>query len=110
MAERLLERYPQLHEDASTFDESAWEVLVGSAVRSAYEATLFREPTQHELRQLSASFREFLTFYRGNSEQAEDLMKIGHTPAEARWNRPPLAAMTMMISVIMNTDEFLTKE
>lgn len=110
LAERLLERYPQLHEDASTFDESAWEALVGSAVRLAYEATLFREPTEHELRQLSASFREFLIFYLGNPGLAEDLIKIGHSPAEARWNRPPLAAMTMMVSVIMNTDEFLTKE
>ena len=110
LAERLLERYPQLNEEPTSLDDAARRRAVADAVKSAYQATLFREPNEEELQQLSAGFREFVSFYQGNSTQAEALIKTGQSPSDDRWQPAPLAAMTMMVSVIMNTDEFVTKE
>ncbi|MDP1561208.1 MAG: DUF1553 domain-containing protein [Pirellulaceae bacterium] len=110
LAERLLDRYPQLNEDITPLDDSAFRQAVAGAVTTAFQTTLFREPSETERQQLESSFGDFLTFYRGNVAEADELAKIGQATADARWQRPPLAAMTMMVSVIMNTDEFVTKE
>lgn len=110
LAERLLERHPQLNDDLTSLDNETLKSAVSDAIASAYQATLFRKPTDLERQRLVTSFDEFLTFYRGNVAQAEELAKIGQTTANAQWKRPPLAAMTMIVSAIMNTDEFVTKE
>jgi mono/diheme cytochrome c family protein len=108
LAMDLLKRFPRLNEES--LDDVELQTVVADAVKLIYQTTLFREPSTEELQRLTESCGELLTFYRANAGQAEELVKVGQTPVDASWKRPQLAALTMLVSVIMNTDEFVTKE
>jgi hypothetical protein len=110
LAVQLMERYPRLNEDPTSLDDGDLQTMVLEAMTSIYQKVLFREPKPAEIQRLAQSFKELLVFYRGNVALAEDLVKVGQTPIDSGWNRPSLAALTMIVSVVMNTDEFVSKE
>lgn len=107
---QLLKGRPLLNDGKIAPSDKDYAQSVADAIRVAYKSMLYREPTDAELTQLTASYQQFLQHYREHETQAEEFARIGQSEVNAAWNRPALAALTMTISVIMNTDEFVTKE
>ncbi|MFN7926421.1 MAG: DUF1553 domain-containing protein [Blastocatellia bacterium] len=76
----------------------------------AFRQTTARKPTAEELGVLRDLYVRQLTLYRKDAKAAEALLKIGESKADEKIERPVLAAMTMVVSTILNLDEVVTKE
>jgi hypothetical protein len=62
-----------------------------------------------ELGVVQASLTELLAHYRANPESAKDLLAVGVTRSPETVDPTELAAWTMVVNILMNLDEVLTK-
>ena len=81
-------------------------------LEAAFERALGREPNQSELESITRAFDESHEFYRADLEQAKALLGVSDAIAipENGGRLAKLAALASVCQVIMNTDEFLTRE
>jgi hypothetical protein len=69
-----------------------------------------RKPTAQEMRVLRELLHQQLANFRNDRKAADELLRVGESPADAKIDRSELAAWTMVASAIMNLDETITKE
>ncbi|MFN7944549.1 MAG: DUF1553 domain-containing protein [Blastocatellia bacterium] len=81
-----------------------------SRLTFAFRQATARKPATEELRVLNELLKQQLTRYRSDQKAAEQLLKVGESPVDARLDKTELAAWTMVMSAILNLDETITKE
>jgi hypothetical protein len=99
---------PQFVEAARAFAERFEGAPDAEIPGLLFEAALARPPEEDELEFLQESFRGHLAHYAGDVEAARRLVAIGETPS-ATQQPERLAAWTMVASLVLNLDEFVTK-
>lgn len=92
LAERLLKEHPQ---DPASRDRTAFRALTG------------RAPDQKEAKLLAQLFAEQAALYDRNPEGAKALLETGEATSDPALDAASVAAMTMVVSTIMNFDEFV---
>jgi hypothetical protein len=82
------------------------------AARLAYAFRLAtaRPPDPQEQQLLMANLRAQLAVVRHDPAQAPRLLAVGEKNADAKIDAPTLAAYAMVMSLILNLDEVVTKE
>jgi hypothetical protein len=70
---------------------------------------LAREFTPEEQTVIEQSLDQLAEFYAANAAEAEQLLKVGETKADAKVPQAELAAWTMVVNELMNLDETLNK-
>jgi hypothetical protein len=70
---------------------------------------LAREFTPEEQAVIAQSLDELAEFYAANAAEAEQLLQVGETKADAKASQAELAAWTMVVNELMNLDETLNK-
>jgi hypothetical protein len=78
--------------------------------RRGYELVLARPPEANESTALSKALAKFQTFYRDNAREAGSFLSHGKSPRSRAIDSDELAAWTAIASLILNTDEAITKE
>jgi mono/diheme cytochrome c family protein len=68
-----------------------------------------RSPGAADLAELAATFEDLTAHYAGKPDAARQLIAIGETKPDARFNPAELAAWTMIGNVVLNLDEVITK-
>ena len=89
-----------LAEGGSTMDER---------LLFAFSSILARRPVPAERQVLRAMIDRQLAHFRENAAAAADLLRVGESPADSRFVAEELAAWTMVVSALLNTDEAVTK-
>lgn len=75
----------------------------------AFRSATGRTPSDRELAVLRTVFDNQLARYRNNAEAALELMRVGESPYDTRFDLSQLAAWTMVASTLLNLDETITK-
>jgi len=70
---------------------------------------LARPLRSEERRIIEAGLKDFLVYYKSAPKDAETLITIGESKADASLEKPALAAYTMVANEMMNLDEVLNK-
>jgi hypothetical protein len=68
-----------------------------------------RKPDSSDLAELSGCFQDFLAHYTKECGGAKELIVIGESKPDPKFNASELAAWTMIGNVILNLDEVMTK-
>ena len=92
LAERLLRRFP-----ASEADRN----------REAFRALIGRPPDETEARILARLFAEQKVLFAKNLDDAARFLGVGDSVFDETLPRAELAAMTTVVSAIMNLEEFV---
>ena len=74
-----------------------------------FETALNRHPTSIESNLLIESLRAHRQEFDSHQENAKQLIAIGEQPATGNHDPVELAAWTMMANLVMNMDEFVSK-
>lgn len=71
-----------------------------------------RTPTTVEAATLTAAIDDSRAFYRQDIEAAKKLVSIGASEADAKSDEQviELAALTSVMQIVLNADEFMTRE
>jgi hypothetical protein len=75
----------------------------------AFQSVNARRPNSAELTVLKGVLAKQLARFRDVPDAAASLLKIGEAPADPQFDQAELAAWAMVASVILNTDEAVTK-
>jgi len=75
----------------------------------AMQQALQRQPSDDELKTLSALFTKQLADYQKDNAAAEELLKTGTAPIAADLNKSELAAWTHVARVLLNLHETITR-
>ncbi|MCW5557647.1 MAG: DUF1553 domain-containing protein, partial [Verrucomicrobiae bacterium] len=94
LAERLLR-------ESAASDDERWA--------RGFERVLGRLPTDRERDILRKLYAEQRDLYRADPAAAERLIKTGEQPPDTSLPVPELAAGTLVVSALMNHDEFVMK-
>jgi len=107
----LLLNDPQYIEAARHLAAAALGAASATDQRIGYlfERALSRPPTDRETAALERLIATSLDHYQAHPDEAERLVTIGVAPPDAALARPELAAWTIAANVVLNMDEFLTK-
>jgi len=109
LAERVLAQHLEIGSmGPGAVDESASQL--DPVLVTLFRRTLFREPTTGERQRLTESFVQWQEYYEQNPDDALSLLAVGDSVAETELHPAVHAALTIVASVVMNMDEFLTKE
>jgi hypothetical protein len=81
----------------------------GERLSFAFRSVLSRPPSAAELAVLRGVYDQQLARFRAQPASAAELLSVGESPADAALDTAELAAWTMVASLILNTDEALTK-
>ena len=68
-----------------------------------------RKPDSQDLAELTAALQDFLAHYTKQAGAAKELIAIGESKPDPKYNPSELAAWTMIGNVILNLDEVMTK-
>ena len=68
-----------------------------------------RKPDSKDLAELTGAFQDFLAHYTKEAGGAKELITIGESKPDPKFNPSELAAWTMIGNVILNLDEVMTK-
>lgn len=99
---------PQFVEAARNFAENFMDREDGEIPTALLDRALARPPSAEELAILGDDFGQHLAHYQKNPEDAKALIAIGDSPSTS--DQPErLAAWTMVASLVLNLDEFVTK-
>ncbi len=79
-------------------------------IRFAFRSLLAREPSEHELKTLTAALAFYRDRYSANKEAADALLGVGESPCNSKLPSTEVAAHTAIAMLIMNLDETVTKE
>jgi hypothetical protein len=82
---------------------------VSGRVQSIAKKLIARPFRAEELGVVVASMNDLLAFYQQQPDQAQQLISLGESKADASLNPGELAAWTMLVNELMNLDEVLTK-
>jgi hypothetical protein len=82
----------------------------GDRIARGYEVVLARSPRPGESAAISRAFDKFETFYRDHAKDAEAFVSHGKSPRDTSIPAEELAAWTGVASLILNTDEAITRE
>jgi hypothetical protein len=69
-----------------------------------------RNPERREVQVLRELAQQELAHYRRDKNAAAQLLKVGESPYNPKWDASELAAWTTVASAILNLDETITKE
>jgi hypothetical protein len=107
----LLLNDPQYIEAARHLAAAALGAASATDQRIGYlfERALSRPPTDRETAALERLIAVSLDHYQAHPDEAERLVVIGVAPPDAALARTELAAWTIAANVVLNMDEFLTK-
>jgi hypothetical protein len=83
---------------------------VGSRIGFVFRKATARMPSAKEARVLRGLFEQQLAHYRGDKKAAVDLLRVGETKRDAKFDASELAAWTVVASAVLNLDETITKE
>jgi hypothetical protein len=75
--------------------------------REAFRALIGRVPDETESSILARLFAEERDLFTGNSDEATKLVAVGESKSDQTLPRADFAAMTTVVSAIMNYDEFV---
>jgi hypothetical protein len=73
------------------------------------ERLIARPLRPKELKIVSAGMKDLLDHYQKSPKEAEKLIAVGESKADAKLDKPTLAAYTMVANQLMNLDEVLNK-
>jgi mono/diheme cytochrome c family protein len=76
----------------------------------AFEQVCLRLPSDREQEILSARFRSAQAYYQEHADEARGLLSVGDWPADPSWPAAELASYAVVMNVILNLDEAVTKE
>ncbi len=76
----------------------------------AFRLLLSRHPTSQELDILGQTLTHYRQRFEASSDDAEELIAIGESPASKSLNPTELAAYTAVCSLLLNLDETITRE
>jgi mono/diheme cytochrome c family protein len=79
------------------------------AVDFMADRLLARKLTAKEKKIIAASAKDLLSHYQTAPSDAEKLLAVGETKSDAAFDKPTLAAYTMVANELMNLDEVLNK-
>jgi Protein of unknown function (DUF1553)/Protein of unknown function (DUF1549)/Concanavalin A-like lectin/glucanases superfamily/Planctomycete cytochrome C len=79
-------------------------------INYAFLRTVSRPATAAETRILAAGLQKRLEYYKSHPEEAEKLVSVGDYPREPGVPIPEVAAYTLAASVLLNSDEMITRE
>ena len=79
-------------------------------INYAFLRTVSRPATAAETRILAEGLQKRLAYYKSHPEEAEKLVSVGDYPREPGVSVPELAAYTLTASVLLNSDEMITRE
>ena len=100
----------QFIEAARVLAESLWrDPNPDERLGRAFQRVLGRPPTSSENRILQQLFEEQRSYFRQKPEEATQLLKTGEKPVDASVPPVELAAATLVVSTLMNHDEFVMK-
>ena len=107
----LLMNDPQYVEAARHLAEVTLSNSAGEdqRIRYMFRRALLREPQLDELAVLQETLQNSLAEFNAGPENAKALVKIGENAASEQWNAAELAAYTMLANLIMNMDEFVSR-
>ncbi|MBN8249619.1 MAG: DUF1553 domain-containing protein, partial [Verrucomicrobia bacterium] len=91
----------RLWREPAASDEARWE--------RGFEVVTGRRPTPREREILVRLYAEQLALYRADADAAGKLIRTGERPPDASLPVPELAASTLVVSTLMNHDEFVMK-
>lgn len=102
---------PQFIEAARNLAQKAINAGADDAKRLDYIAQrlLSRPLRANETPIVQASLADLRKHYEGNAADAEALLKVGESVADAKLAKPEFAAWTMVCNQLMNLDEVLNK-
>lgn len=83
---------------------------VGAALDFAFGRVLARSPSEHERALLSDHFESTRARFETKSKDAEALLSVGESPRTLNAADSDIAAFTVVMSLLLNLDETLTKE
>ncbi len=83
-----------------------------SRLHRCFNVALCRSPTEVESKALVAAINDSRTFYQQNIDEAKKLINVGASIPEAETDEQisELAALTSVTQIVLNTDEFITRE
>jgi len=100
----------QFIEAARVLAESLWRNPDGDQrLQRAFQRVLGRTPKPSEVRILTQLFDEQRSYFTQKPEEATQLLKTGEKPVDPSLPRIDLAAATVVVSTLMNHDEFVMK-
>ena len=83
---------------------------MASRIAHGFQLVMARQPTPDELRVLTAGFERRLAQYKADPEAAAKLLTIGESPLDKSLDVVPWATYTTVGNVLLNLDEFVTRE
>ncbi len=83
---------------------------VEERLRYGFYLVTAREPSSQELLVLSQGLQEDLARFQQDAAAAEQINQIGELPIDKTLDRTELAAYVLTANVLMNLDEFVTRE
>jgi hypothetical protein len=99
---------PQFVEAARCFAERFVDLADVEIPDQLFSYGLSRPASSEELAVVQDSYREHLAHYQKNPGEARSLITIGVSPSDTK-QPERLAAWTMVASLVLNLDEFVTK-
>ncbi len=84
---------------------------VGESARIDFmaERLVARPLKPAEKKVVAGGLKDLLAHYQSSPKEAEALVAVGESPADAKLDKPTLAAYTMVANELMNLDEVLNK-
>lgn len=79
-------------------------------IERAYDLVLARQPKAREQKSLLTALAKFESFYSSHPKEAEEYLSHGKSPRRADINIAELASYSAVASIILNSDEAITKE
>ncbi len=107
----LLMNDPQYIEAARYLAQKTIDAHQGDKERIdfMFESALARLPNAAEVGHLQKGLQADIKEFQAQSDTVKQLAEIGEQAADKKYERVELAAWTMMANLIMNMDEFVTK-
>lgn len=100
----------QFLEAARVLAESLWrDPVADGRFERAFQRVLGRAPKPSEARILRQLFEEQRAYFSQKPEEAVQLLKTGEKPVDPSLSPVDLAAATLVVSTLMNHDEFVMK-
>ena len=78
-------------------------------MEEAFRTLTSRRPQPKERETLQRLYAEQKAYYDQQPKAADQVLSQGESPRDAELNAADLAATTLLVSTLMNHDEFVTK-
>ncbi len=79
-------------------------------IQYGFQLTIARSPSESEMGVLQKGLAEDVRHYQTNPDAAKELLKLGESPPSGDLDAATHAAYTLLANVLLNLDEFVTRE